>query len=314
MSMGFMVAAASRRRDERGRYAEGDNDRRMEGNYGNYGRMGNDHSTYMGGNYSRMNDTPEMRRRRDSRGRYMEDDGGSRMEYDGNQGNYSRMDDEPEMRRRRDSRGRYMDGGTSARYMPWPEPHIPPYLDVPDMREERNIRPGRERREDPRMAREPVRMRDRNVVNIRDYQDKRRIGFGENRTEDDDDDEEEGDEEIRHGGLRRHESYPLMEQLTEEMASSWVGKMKNADPEHTTGAKWSRETIKPIAAKHGFTTPEKQLEFWTVMNMMYSDYADIAKKHGVSTLDFFGDMAKAWMKDPDAVKHKTAAYIACCTE
>lgn len=292
MSMGFMVAAASRKRDDRGRYMDGGYDRPE-------------------GNYARMNEHHEMRRRRDERGRYMEDD--SRMAYEGNQGNYSRMDDEPEMRRRRDSRGRYMEGGTSARYMPWPEPHIPPYLNEPDMREERDIRPGRERREDPHMDNVPVHMRDRNVVNIRDYQDKRRIGFGENRMAEDDDEEEE-EEKYHHGGATHQKNYPLMEQLTEEVASAWVGNMKNADQEHTTGAKWSRETVKPLAVKHGFTTPEKQLEFWAVMNMMYSDYAETAKKHGVSTLDFFADMAKAWMKDPDAVKHKTAAYIACCTE
>ena len=158
----------------------------------------------------------------------------------------------------------------------------------------------------------PVHMRDRNVVHIRDYQDRRRIGFGENRMEDDDG--EEDDEKYHHGGATHHKDYPLMDQLTEEVASAWVGNMKNADQEHTTGAKWSRETVKPLAVKHGFTTPEKQLEFWAVMNMMYSDYAETAKKHGVSTLDFFADMARAWMKDPDAVKHKTAAYIACCTE
>lgn len=304
MSMGFMVAMAGRKRDERGRYMDGNQGNRMDGGY--------EHPM---GNYARMYDEPEMRRRRDSRGRYMEDDGGARMEYDGNQGNYSRMEGETEMRRRRDSRGRYMEGAPSAHYMPWPEPHIPPYGDEPEMREDRNIRPGRERREGPRMDHVPVHMRDRNVVNIRDYQDKRRIGFGENRMEDDDDDEkEERFDRNRHGGSSYRESYPMMEQLTDEIATAWVGKMKNADPEHTTGAKWSREIIKPLAIKHGFTTPEQQLEFWAVINMMYSDYAETAKKHGVSTLDFFADMAKSWMKDPDGVKHKTAAYIACCTE
>ena len=247
--------------------------RAQGGNHGNYNSMGN------GGRMSMM-DAPEMRRRRDSRGRYMEDDGGSRMAYEGNQGRYE------------------------AAYRPWPEPHMPPYLDKPDM--EDNMRPGRERRN------QYGEMRDSNVVNIRDYQDKRRIGFGENRMEDNDG--EEDDEKYHHGGATHNKDYPLMDQLTEEVASAWVGNMKNADQEHTTGAKWSRETVKPLAVKHGFTTPEKQLEFWAVMNMMYSDYAETAKKHGVSTLDFFADMTRAWMKDPDAVKHKTAAYIACCTE
>lgn len=287
MSMGFMIAAASRNRDNRGRYSEDGNDRRMERNYdnrsdGNYG------------NYSRMDDDNEMRRRRDSRGRYMEDEG-SRMEYP--EGNYSRMENEPEMRRRRDSRGRYMEGETSARYMLWPEHHIPPYLDDA----ESNIRPGTERRgyEDQNG------MRDRNIVNIRDYQDKRKIGFAAAHMHGDN----AKHEEMRHGS-----AYPMAEELTMESAEEWVESMKNTDPEHPTGAKWSMETIKPIAMKHGFNTPEKQMEYWAVMNMMYSDYCETAKKHGVSTMDFYGDMAKAWMKDKDAVENKTAAYIEYCTK
>jgi hypothetical protein len=92
------------------------------------GRMGNDHSTHMGGYGREMNERPEMRRRRDSRGRYMEGDEGSRMTYE----------------------------APDSAYRPWPEPHIPPYS-APE-----NNMPSR----------------DRNVINIRDYQDKRRlIGF-----------------------------------------------------------------------------------------------------------------------------------------
>lgn len=276
--MGFMIAAASRPRDDRGRYAEGDEGRLMEGGYGGQMTMGN---------------APEMRRRRDSRGRYMEQDGGSRMAYEG----------DPDR----------MEYGGEARM--WPGPHIPPYLDHPGMRDERNMRPGRERRnayEEPDMAmgdRYP--MRDSNIVHIRDYQDRRKIGFAANRMHDDDDDDEE--REQHHGHAKMHD-YPMMEQLTEEIATSWVSGLKNTDPEHPIGAKWSMETVKPLAMKHGFTTHEKQLEFWAVMNMMYSDYAETAKKHGVSTLDFYADMAKAWMRDKDAVEHKTAAYIACCTK
>lgn len=258
-------------------------------------------------------------RKRDDRGRYAEGNYPARMEhgYEHPEGNYPRMGDEPEMRRRRDSRGRYMEGEPSAHYMPWSEPHIPPYLEHPDMRDERNIRPGRERREYPRMEHdEPQPMRDRNIVNIRDYQDRRRIGFGENRMHHDEGQrsQRENDWEEPEGDAHHMGAYPMMERLTEEAATSWVNKLKNTDPEYPVGAKWSRETLKPLAMKHGFTTPEKQLEFWVVMNMMYSDYAETAKKHGVSTMDFFADMAKAWMKDKDAVEHKTAAYIACCTE
>lgn len=234
------------------------------------------------GSHTTMANAPEMRRRRDSRGRYMEDDGGSRMAYDGNQGNYGRMEQ----------------GGASSHY--WPEPHMPPYLDGA----ENNLRPGEHRRGYD----EPVSMRDRNVVNIRDYQDKRLIGFGAAEMHDADH-RASHDKEMRHGSSD-HASEPL----TEDRAKSWVEGMKNADPDHPTGAKWSMETVKPLATKHGFNTPEKQLEFWAVMNMMYSDYSETAKKHNVSTMEFYADMAKSWLRDKDAVEHKTAAYIDCCTK
>lgn len=258
--MGFMIAASSRKRDDRGRYMEGDQGNRMDGNYGNYSRMGNDHSTHM--------EAPEMRRRRDSSGRYMEDEGGNRMAYEGNQGR------------------------NEAAYRPWPEPHIPPYLDEPEMNDS------------------PSRMRDRNIVNIRDYQDKRRIGFGENRMHHG----EDMSSEHYQGHAEAEGRYPMMEKLSEEMATSWVEGMENADSEHPKGPKWSKETVKPLAMKHGFSAPEKQLEFWAVMNMMYSDYCETAKKHGVSTMDFYADMAKAWMKDKDAVENKTAAYVEFVTK
>lgn len=278
MSLGFLVAAASRRNE------------------------GNDRN--------RMGDDMEMRRRRDSRGRYMEDDDNRRMGNDHStyMGYYPRMGDDPEMRRRRDDRGRYMedDEGAVMAYRPWPEPHIPPYLDRPDMTEG-NIRPGRERR----MEDEPYRMRDRNIISIRDYQDRRRIGFGENRMH------YGGEEQMdkhRMGDAYHMGAYPMTEKLTMEEAAEWVEGMKNADPDHPTGEKWTMEQIKPIATKHGFTTPDKQIEFWAVMNMMYSDYCETAKKHGVSTMDFYADMAKAWMHDKDAVENKTAAYIEYCTK
>ena len=102
--------------------------------------------------------------------------------------------------------------------------------------------------------------------------------------------------------------------LTKAVAVEWVEGMQNADHEHPTGEKWTMETTKPLAIKHGFSSEEKQLEFWAIMNMMYSDYSETAKKHGVSTMDFFADMAKSWMNDKDAVKNKTAAYIECCTK
>lgn len=285
MSMGFMVAAASRKRDSRGRYAEGENDRRMDGNYnargdGNYG------------NYSRMEDQPEMRRRRDSRGRYMEGDEGPRMEYA--DGNYSRMDNEPEMRRRRDSRGRYMEAEPSAHYMPWPERHIPPYLEEPD----RNARDDDNRR----MADAPTHMRDKNVVNIRDYQDKRRIGFGENRMHHG---EHKGGQMIE-GGSHGTASG---EKLSRDKAEKWVRHMYGDDP-RSRGEMWTFEDAKKLAEERGLPTDgQDMIDYYVALNMVYNDYCKVAKEHGVDTEDYYADLAHAWLYDRDG-KPPTEKLIA----
>lgn len=45
-----------------------------------------------------------------------------------------------------------------------------------------------------------------------------------------------------------------------------------------------------------------------MMNAMYSDYAAVAKKFGVTSPEFYACMAKAWMEDKDAKEDKTALY------
>lgn len=299
MSMALMAAMAGRRRDDRGRYMEGGNDRRMDGGY----ERPED-------NNSRMNE-PEMRRRRDSRGRYMEE-GGSRMEYDGNRGNYGRME---------------QGGGNTSHYWPWPEPHIPPYLDHPDMREERNTR-GADRRDYRRSAAhegDPSMMRDRNIVNIRDYQDRRRIGFGENRMEDDDD---EGEEDMRQYGRRynpdrmsmgrssqqshqmgRSESEGDSEHLTREEAEKWVKGMKSEDGK--IGGRWPYQEIRQYAGNFGVQGEEKIVEFFAVMNALATDYGKVAKKYGVDKVDFWADLAKAFIHDKDANPGKVKTYYEC---
>lgn len=279
MSMGFMVAAASRRNE------------------------GNDRN--------RMGDDMEMRRRRDSRGRYMDDDDDRRMGNDHGtyMGYYPRMGDEPEMRRRRDSRGRYMEGddGMEMAYRPWPEPHMPPYLNRPDMN-------------DRRMDGNP--MRDRNVVNIRDYQDRRRIGFGENRMDDDE------EEDMRQYGRRynpdrmnmggsSHQSHQMghadyagdEEHLSREEAEKWVRGMKSEDGK--TGGRWPLHEIKQYAANFGIQGEDKVVEFFAVMNALATDYGKVAKKHGVDKVDFWADLAKAFIHDKDAVPGKVKMYYEC---
>ena len=50
--------------------------------------------------------------------------------------------------------------------------------------------------------------------------------------------------------------------------------------------------------------------WWVTMNMMYSDYGSVAIHYGVSTAEFFAELAQAFLFDKDgpAPKEKLAAY------
>lgn len=113
---------------------------------------------------------------------------------------------------------------------------------------------------------------------------------------------------IRAGGtfwMDGNESEPF----TREDAEEWTRSMKNSDSAHPTGAKWSPDEIKPLAQKLGIRTDGEQFwEFFAMMNAMYSDYAEVAKKYGITSPEFYACMAKAWMKDKDANEGKTKLY------
>lgn len=52
-------------------------------------------------------------------------------------------------------------------------------------------------------------------------------------------------------------------------------------------------------------------KFWAlyaVMNAMYSDYYEVAKKYNVATPEFFADMARAFIDDKDAAPGKAERY------
>ena len=289
MSMALMVAMASRKGESQERRNEG-NQSRMDGGEMNYDRM-----------------EAEMRRRRDDRGRFMEGDGEMRM------GGYDRTENRmegPEMRRRRDSRGRYMEGedgqrmaydGNRAAMRPWPEP-IPPY--------------GGD-----------ARMRDRNVINIRDYQDrrqdKRRIGFESSEAEDD------GGADMRqygrrydpdrqsarmHYGKQEQERHQMghaegdEERLTAEEAEEWVRGMKSEDGK--PGGRWELQDIKRYAENYGIK-PDEVVEFYAVLNALATDYGKVAKKFGVDRMEYWAEMAKAFMHDKDAKPGKVKLYYEC---
>lgn len=97
------------------------------------------------------------------------------------------------------------------------------------------------------------------------------------------------------------------EEFTPELAHEWTKRMKNGDG--TTGPHWTMDQTKQIAQQRGMDV--EPAEFFAVMNAMYSDYYEVARKHNVHSADFYADLAKAWLKDKDAVPNKAAMYYEC---
>lgn len=91
-------------------------------------------------------------------------------------------------------------------------------------------------------------------------------------------------------------------ELTRAAAEEWNECMVNADG--TKGGHWS------ISDTSNLGRPDDVPDWkWNVaMNMMYSDYSEVAAKYGVGTARFFADLARAFLDDPDAVEDKLGKY------
>lgn len=92
--------------------------------------------------------------------------------------------------------------------------------------------------------------------------------------------------------------------LDKQTAKEWTEAMENGDG--TRGPHWTVEQTDQVMAQRGLECDSA--EFFAVLNSVYSDYCAVAKKHGVNNVDFYADLAKAWLHDKDAVKDKAAAY------
>ena len=93
--------------------------------------------------------------------------------------------------------------------------------------------------------------------------------------------------------------------FTLPMAKAWTEKMENEDG--TRGPHWSIEQAKQLMSQRSLTYDPNI--FWVALNMIYSDYVKVAKKFGVGDkIDFYVDMAKAFLDDKDAGPDKLAKY------
>lgn len=106
-----------------------------------------------------------------------------------------------------------------------------------------------------------------------------------------------------------------MEMLDRETAEKWVRSMNGEDPSRPKGGRWNMDELKPMAQKFGIKPDSEEfIEFYVMTNAMYSDYCEVAKKFNITSPEFYGMMAKAWMEDKDAVPNKTAMYYECIVE
>lgn len=93
--------------------------------------------------------------------------------------------------------------------------------------------------------------------------------------------------------------------MDENTAREWTSQMENEDG--TKGPHWNMEQTKKVMEQRNMTGDP--VEFWVAMNMMYSDYCKVAKKLGVNSVDFYAEMAKAFLEDKDTgVPDKLSAY------
>lgn len=162
---------------------------------------------------------------------------------------------------------------------------------------------------------------DDNVMSMDDY--RQNIGFGEAAYRPRKENGQYRRRNEMHGG---GESGKMMQyggaegmkgkkKLTWDMAEEWVEGMQNEDEAKPMGGKYDPEKAKAMARKIGISpSGQRFIDFYAIVNAMYSDYHEVAKKHGVDSPDFYADLAKAWLEDEDAVRNKAYVYYDCIVE
>ena len=97
--------------------------------------------------------------------------------------------------------------------------------------------------------------------------------------------------------------------FTEADAREWTARMENTDD--TTGPHWPMEQTTAVMVSKGYHYDPAV--WYAAMNMIYSDYFKTAKKHGVNTVEFYTDMAEAFLVDKDAggPEEQISAFYHC---
>lgn len=95
--------------------------------------------------------------------------------------------------------------------------------------------------------------------------------------------------------------------LTREKAESWVRRMRS--DEHS-GGMWTMADAKELAKCYELEDEQDLIDFYAALNMIYSDYSEVAKAFGVDDEAFYAALACAFLYDDDgkAPAEKLAAY------
>lgn len=98
--------------------------------------------------------------------------------------------------------------------------------------------------------------------------------------------------------------------LNREIAESLVSEFAVTDgSDRKTGEHWTYEEAKALGDKIGVNWEKvSKCEYYTILNMMYSDYGKTIKKHGLPET-FFGELANDWFMDADGEEDKTFRYF-----
>lgn len=107
------------------------------------------------------------------------------------------------------------------------------------------------------------------------------------------------------GRMDRSHGYAAgIQPFDHQIAMQWTQKMQNEDG--SKGPHWAMDQVKPYMEQVG--AKSDHVEFWAIMNAMYSDYVKVLKKYGLDRPEVYADLAKAWIEDKDAMPDKAALY------
>lgn len=107
--------------------------------------------------------------------------------------------------------------------------------------------------------------------------------------------------------MENYNHHEQKKQLNHNAAKEWTSNLKNSDG--SIGEHWTYEQTSQVMKQRNIECDPVQ--FYATMNMLWSDYGKVAEKFGVSNVDYWAEMAKAFLMDTDAKDDKLALYYEC---